>query len=69
MPANAILAATGASTCALGSHMWTRYKGLFTMKPKVRVSPRYLTRGGWSQARKGDKASRDNRRGNEAKTV
>ena len=34
-PANTIEPQTGASTCALGSQIWTKYIGVFTIKAAV----------------------------------
>lgn len=38
MPARIIEPATGASTCAFGSHRWVRYIGVFTKKAIIEIN-------------------------------
>lgn len=49
MAARIIDPATGASTCALGSHKWVPYIGIFTIKAVIRISHQILGKSilGW----------------------
>lgn len=42
MAARTMDPAMGASTCALGSHRWSPYRGIFTMKAIIHASHRML---------------------------